>query len=230
MALPTESGIVPDLHEIKICQRATKPKLRSFVSHIVIQSRRNLKLEFHYGKQFDGIFRGWSPNRSDRERLTKGIDRFFRQTITSDPTELNGNRECFRAAQIGKLQMPNITMMAQDAIFQRLPVMEGSDAHLEYRKLNGDRGVSTLFSRLGGNACGFVGADQKTDLYESNYREKAGKYAQNERVESNRIAPSSVPNYRESLPEGFGWLILAGILGGAALGGSAFGGLYWCFK
>lgn len=57
--------------------------------------------------------------------------------------------------------------------------------------------------------------------------ENARKYAQNKGVEGYRIFPSALPNSREPLPKGYGYFIVAGMLGGAVFGGLLLAGGCW---
>ncbi len=54
------------------------------------------------------------------------------------------------------------------------------------------------------------------------YAENGGENAQYERVESDGIFPRSIPQYRQSLPKGFGYIILAGTLACAAVFAALF--------
>jgi hypothetical protein len=80
------------------------------------------------------------------------------------------------------------------------------------------RDFKAASSSFGGHSSGFIGAEQKSDLDGRNDRQECSKYAQNESVESDRIIPCSVPNYRQSLPRGFGYLLFIGGLVGLCVG------------
>lgn len=81
--------------------------------------------------------------------------------------------------------------------------------------------ISGLGSLLGGlcrNACGFIGSKHKIALAKGNNDKACCEDTQYESVESDRIFPGPFPNNRQPLPEGFGWLMLIGTVGGGSVG------------
>jgi hypothetical protein len=75
-----------------------------------------------------------------------------------------------------------------------------------------------------------IGTEQKITLAQGNSDQQESKNAQDKRVESDGVFPRPVPYYRQSLPKGFGWLMMiaAGIGGG--IGGCYVGLLIWLAK
>jgi hypothetical protein len=71
------------------------------------------------------------------------------------------------------------------------------------------------------NPRGFVGTEKEITLTGGNGNQEEREDSQYESVESNRVFPRPIPDYRQPLPEGFGWLML--IAGGI---GGGIGGVY----
>ena len=64
----------------------------------------------------------------------------------------------------------------------------------------------------------FVGPVEEPALAHRDKCQQGGENSENKRVEGDGIVPSSIPNYRQPLPEGFGWLVLIGMGIGAGIG------------
>jgi hypothetical protein len=87
-------------------------------------------------------------------------------------------------------------------------------------------GLGGLFGGIGRYRSNVVGSNQEVDLKERNNYERAREESQYESKERNRINPSSLPQIREPIPPGFGWLVLIAA-GMGLLAGAAIFGLLW---
>jgi hypothetical protein len=88
----------------------------------------------------------------------------------------------------------------------------------ELRQFDSKRSASAQGGRLGCNPGGFVGAKQKADLSGGDDGKQRSEYAQNESIEGDRVIPSLLPDRRQRLPEGFGYVMLFGAFIGLSIG------------
>jgi hypothetical protein len=71
-----------------------------------------------------------------------------------------------------------------------------------------------FFSRISGDSSRSIGAEQKANLGCRNDKQQSGEDSKDKCVKRDRVFPRPIPNYRQPLPEGFGYfMIFAGGIG-----------------
>lgn len=218
-SFPTESDIVPILHEIKIGQRTEEPERLGISSHSIIQVRHNFGRAI-IETQFRGAIRVRFENFSDREGLGESVRWSVGQFVADKPSALNFNRECFRPAEIRENEIIDCHEMDSRFIaLLRITKAEAYRLNANNRQFNRDSSSGAEIGSTGGNARRSCYTDCETSEYRGeNRNDESGKSG-----DFILIGMNEVTDWSENRAYHGG----AVFIGGAALF-VALAGLYLC--